>query len=69
MQVPKDGATDATGLRPIGLLASVYRLWAAARMGEVRLWQISADSDTLGGRVGSSAEEAVLEAAIFADDA
>ena len=60
VQVPKDGATDATGLRPIGLLASVYRLWAAARMGEIRGWQASASADTLGGRVGASAEEAVF---------
>ena len=52
VQVPKDGATDATGLRPIGLLASVYRLWAAARMGEIRGRQASASADTLGGRSG-----------------
>ncbi len=32
LQVPKPGAVDAMGLRPIGLMASVCRLWAAARV-------------------------------------
>ncbi|MCP4242022.1 MAG: hypothetical protein GY772_15810, partial [bacterium] len=66
VQVPKPGATDATGLRPIGLMASVYRLWAAARVPVIRGWLRSVDAAVVGGRPGVGADVAALETAVLA---
>ncbi len=66
VQVPKPGAADATGLRPIGLMASVYRLWAAARVPVLRGWLRSVDAAIVGGRPGVGADVAALETAVLA---
>ncbi len=66
VQVPKPGATDATGLRPIGLMASVYRLWAAARVPTIRGWLRTVDAAVMGGRPGVGADVAALETAVLA---
>ncbi|MCP4244600.1 MAG: hypothetical protein GY772_29005, partial [bacterium] len=67
--VPKPGATVATELRPIGLMATVYRLWAVARQEHVRAWLRPLEAFVAGGRPGVSSESAALEAAICADEA
>ncbi|MCP4239312.1 MAG: hypothetical protein GY772_02010, partial [bacterium] len=67
--IPKPGATDACGLRPIGLMPVVYRLWAASRQGFVRQWLRPLDHLILGGRPGIGAEVAALEAAVIAEEA
>ncbi|MCP4242474.1 MAG: hypothetical protein GY772_18115, partial [bacterium] len=67
--IPKPGATDATGLRPIGLMPVVYRLWAAARQPFVRQWLRPLENLVLGGRPGVGAELASLEAGAIAAEA
>ncbi|MCP4245298.1 MAG: hypothetical protein GY772_32580, partial [bacterium] len=67
--IPKPGAVDATGLRPIGLMPVVYRLWAAARQPFVRQWLRPQEFLILGGRPGVGAELAALEANIIASEA
>ncbi|MCP4239057.1 MAG: hypothetical protein GY772_00675, partial [bacterium] len=67
--VPKPGATVATELRPIGLMATIYRLWAVARQQHVRAWLRPLEAWVAGGRPGVSSESAALEAAICADEA
>ncbi|MCP4239887.1 MAG: hypothetical protein GY772_04935, partial [bacterium] len=67
--IPKPGAMDATGLRPIGLMPVVYRLWAAARQPFVRQWLRPQEFLILGGRPGVGAELAALEANVIASEA
>ncbi|MCP4243385.1 MAG: hypothetical protein GY772_22755, partial [bacterium] len=67
--IPKPGATDATELRPIGLMPVVYRLWAAARQPYVRQWLRPLENLVLGGRPGVGAELASLEAGAIAAEA
>ncbi|MCP4242104.1 MAG: hypothetical protein GY772_16225, partial [bacterium] len=67
--IPKPGATDATGLRPIGLMPVVYRLWAAARQDHVRQWLRPLEKLVLGGRPGVGADLAALEASVIASEA
>ncbi|MCP4242092.1 MAG: hypothetical protein GY772_16165, partial [bacterium] len=67
--IPKPGATDATELRPIGLMPVVYRLWAAARQPFVRQWLRPLEHLVLGGRPGVGAELASLEAGAIAAEA
>ncbi|MCP4241721.1 MAG: hypothetical protein GY772_14270, partial [bacterium] len=67
--IPKPGATDATGLRPIGLMPVVYRLWAASRQDHVRQWLRPLEKLVLGGRPGVGADLAALEASVIANEA
>ncbi|MCP4241488.1 MAG: hypothetical protein GY772_13085, partial [bacterium] len=67
--IPKPGATDATGLRPIGLMPVVYRVWAVARQDHVRRWLRPLEHLILGGRQGVGADLAALEAAVLAGEA
>ncbi|MCP4242473.1 MAG: hypothetical protein GY772_18110, partial [bacterium] len=67
--IPKPGATDATGLRPIGLMPVVYRLWAASRQDYVRRWLRPLEHLVLGGRPGVGADLAALEASVLACEA
>ncbi|MCP4244117.1 MAG: hypothetical protein GY772_26500, partial [bacterium] len=67
--IPKPGATDATRLRPIGLMPVVYRLWAASRQDHVRQWLRPLEKLVLGGRPGVGADLAALEASVIASEA
>ncbi len=67
VKVAKDGAEDATGLRPIGLMAMVYRVWAATRGAEVLQWITTVDPSLAGGRPGAGADVLALELGLFAE--
>ncbi len=47
-------------------MASVYRLWVAARVGDIRGWLRTVNAAVVGGRPGVGADVAALETAILA---
>ncbi len=63
VMVPKPDAVRVGDLRPIGLMATLYRLWAAARLPLAREWLIGWTPELLGGRRGVCADTAALAGA------
>eukprot|EP00972_Heterocapsa_arctica_P009744 1433977-Heterocapsa_arctica.AAC.1 len=59
--LPKEVGHAPTAQRPIGLLPTVYRIWAAARSPEVRKWtEAKEKDDAWGGKSGAGALDAAF---------
>ena len=62
MMLPKGDSGDALDLRPIVLLASLYRVWAAIRAQDLRAWMRLAGIRPLHGVLRDAEEHGLLAA-------
>ena len=64
--LPKEGESELSAMRPVTILPLVYRVWAAARRGPVKAWEVGAGAD--GAEiVGLGAEDAAWDMACTAE--
>ena len=68
--IPKGGGSAPQKLRPMGLMASVYRLWASLRVRDIMHWQEKwADTALSGYRPGRRAEDVWMDLSLSVESA